>query len=92
MCLSEENVFPCDKCGACCCRISTIAELKEYDMGNGVCKFFEQKQKICKIYDNRPLVCRVDEMFDTKYKMLMSKKDFYKKNLEICGMLKKGEI
>ncbi|RDU71807.1 YkgJ family cysteine cluster protein [Helicobacter brantae] len=92
MSLSEENIFSCDKCGACCCHISTILELQEYDLGNGVCKFFDISTKECKIYNTRPLVCRVDEMFEEKYKSLMSKKDFYKKNLEICEMLKKGEI
>lgn len=88
----NKGSFPCDKCGACCCHISTIPELQEYDLGNGVCKFFDTSTKECKIYNTRPLVCRVDEMFESRYKNLMSKEIFYQKNLEICKQLKEQKL
>ncbi len=46
-------MFPCTGCGLCCQNIATVKELKEFDLGNGVCKFFDIKclnlLKICQI-------------------------------------------
>ena len=34
-------MFPCTSCGLCCQNISTVVELKEFDLGNGVCKHLD---------------------------------------------------
>ena len=47
-------MFPCTGCGLCCQNITNIEELKEYDLGNGVCKYFDSISNKCKIYDDRP--------------------------------------
>jgi len=60
-------MFPCTNCGLCCQNIFSIEELKDYDLGNGVCKNFDFKKNNCKIYDNRPNICRIDKMFNIKY-------------------------
>jgi len=80
-------MFPCTKCGLCCQHISGVEELKEFDLGNGVCKYFNYKDNGCKIYKNRPLICRVDEMYEKYYKNLFSRREFYIENAKICNRL-----
>ena len=73
-------MFPCTGCGLCCQNIATVKELKEFDLGNGVCKFFDMKTNSCTIYESRPDICKVDKMFDIKYANEFSKEEFYKLN------------
>jgi Fe-S-cluster containining protein len=80
-------MFPCTNCGLCCQNISTIAELKEFDLGNGTCKYFDNITNSCKIYDTRPNICRIDKMYEIKYNNFFSKNDFYIENAKICNKL-----
>ena len=82
-------MFPCTSCGLCCQNISKIKELKEFDLGNGSCKYFDSHNNSCKIYDTRPIVCRVDKMFDIKYHQYFSREEFYIENAKVCNMLQK---
>jgi Fe-S-cluster containining protein len=78
-------MFPCSGCGVCCQNISTVNELKDYDLGNGICKYFDLQSKLCIIYDNRPDICQVDKMYGIKYHIEYSKKEFYKLNADSCN-------
>jgi len=81
-------MFPCTSCGLCCQNISTVNELKEFDLGNGVCKFFNQSSNACQIYETRPAICRVDMMYELKYKDFFSgRHDFYIENAKVCNQL-----
>lgn len=80
-------MFPCTGCGLCCKNISNIVELKDFDLGNGVCKHYDMKQNICKIYETRPDICRVDKMFNIKYNKHFTKMDFYIENAKVCNEL-----
>ena len=80
-------MFPCTGCGLCCRHIEDIAELKDYNLGNGVCKYFDITTNSCTIYNHRPDICKVDKMFDIKYHQYFSKEDFYEKNAEVCNSL-----
>jgi len=80
-------MFPCTACGLCCQHISNIDELKEFDLGNGVCKYFDLLDNSCKIYDTRPQICRVDEMFNSKYNRYFSSEEFYIENAKVCNSL-----
>jgi len=80
-------MFPCTSCGLCCQHISSIKELKKFDLGNGVCKYLNTLTNQCCIYETRPEICRVDEMYDKKYNKFYSKKDFYLINAEACNHL-----
>lgn len=80
-------MFPCSGCGACCKHINESDELKEFDLGNGVCKHLDLITNSCKIYDTRPDVCRVDKMFDIEFYKDFSQEEFYIKNAEICNKL-----
>ncbi len=83
-------MFPCTNCGLCCQNIFGIEELKDYDLGNGVCKNFDFKKNNCKIYDNRPNICRIDKMFNIKYSKYFSKDEFYIENAKVCNSLQKS--
>lgn len=80
--------FSCDCCGICCQTIGEIKELKDFDLGNGVCKFLDQETKKCSIYENRPLVCRIDGMYEAYYAKTMTRVEFYYLNYEACNILK----
>jgi len=80
-------MFPCSGCGLCCQNISTIKELKDYDLGNGTCRYFNRKTNECEIYDNRPDICRIDKMFNMKYHKYFTLEEFYIENAKVCNDL-----
>jgi len=80
-------MFPCTSCGLCCQNISTVEELKAFDLGNGVCKYFDTISNKCKIYEDRPQICRVDKMFDIQYSKYFTKEEFYIENAKVCNSL-----
>ncbi|MCT7576281.1 YkgJ family cysteine cluster protein [Aliarcobacter butzleri] len=80
-------MFPCTSCGVCCQNISHITELKDFDLGDGICKYFNKQSMTCKIYDIRPDVCRVDLMFEKEYYKYYDKEEFYRLNVQVCNKL-----
>ncbi len=80
-------MFPCTNCGLCCQNIATIEELKDFDLGNGTCKYFNVIDNSCKIYNTRPDICRIDKMYDIQYNIFFTKKDFYNENAKVCNEL-----
>jgi hypothetical protein len=80
-------MFPCSGCGLCCQNISNINELVSFDLGNGMCKYFNPLLKHCEIYDTRPEICRVDEMYNIQYYRNFTKEEFYIKNANACNAL-----
>ncbi len=80
-------MFPCTQCGLCCQNITNIEELKEFDLGNGICKYFDKNKNICKIYETRPNICKIEKMFDIKYNKYFSKDEFYELNAKACNEL-----
>ena len=60
--------------------------LKEFDRGDGVCKYLTDDKK-CAIYEERPDLCRIDKMYEVYYKKYFSKKEFYIKNAQMCNFL-----
>lgn len=84
-----ENIFECSKCGICCEHINLIAELAEYDVGNGVCKYLT-KEKLCAIYEHRPDICSVEKMYEKYYCDKISWEKYYRLNIEGCRRLKES--
>lgn len=82
------NNFPCDQCGLCCRNISKITDLKEFDLGNGVCKFLDTQNNTCTIYNHGPEICRIDVMYEKVYKQHFDVLEFYTLNIEACNLLK----
>ncbi len=83
----EYKMFPCTMCGVCCQNISEIEELKEYDLGNGVCKYYDEISRECKIYDNRPDICNIEKMYESVYSKNYTKEKFYRLNAQVCNLL-----
>ena len=80
-------MFPCTGCGLCCQNISTVEELKDFDIGNGICKYFNALENECSIYAERPNICKVEKMFEIKYKKYFTKEEFYIENAKACNAL-----
>jgi len=80
-------LFPCTSCGLCCQNISKVQELKNFDLGNGICKYFDPINNECKIYDTRPDICSIDKMFQFEYKKYFTKEAFYMENAKVCNGL-----
>ncbi len=87
--MNQNNTFPCTSCGLCCQNISKIEELKDYDIGNGICKYFDVLNNECQIYETRPDICRIDKMFGLEYKKYFTKEAFYIENAKVCNSLQK---
>jgi Fe-S-cluster containining protein len=83
-------MFPCSGCGLCCQNISNVQELKSYDLGNGVCKYFDKASNGCNIYDTRPDICRVDTMFELVYHKEFGLEEFYIANASVCNALQES--
>jgi len=80
-------MFPCSVCGLCCQNISHVEELKDFDLGNGVCRYLDLNTKKCLIYDERPDICRIDKMYNSLYYKFFSKEEFYIENAKVCNKL-----
>jgi len=80
-------MFPCTSCGLCCQNIRNIEELKEFDLGNGTCKYFNYNNQECTIYEHRPNICRVDKMFELVYYKKFTREEFYIGNAKVCNAL-----
>ena len=80
-------MFPCTSCGLCCQNISLIKELKDFDLGNGTCKYYSSIDSKCNIYETRPNICKVEKMFDLEYHKYFSKNEFYILNAKVCNEL-----
>jgi len=80
-------MFPCTNCGLCCKNIKDVKELKNFDRGDGVCKYLDLKTNLCTIYEIRPDICNIDKMFEKKYFKYFTKQEFYKENAKVCNLL-----
>jgi len=85
--MNQNNTFPCTACGLCCQNISKIEELKDYDLGNGTCMYFDVLTNGCQIYETRPDICSLDKMFQLEYKKYFNKETFYMENAKVCNAL-----
>lgn len=83
-------MFPCTQCGLCCQNISGIKELESFDLGDGICKYFDKKSSSCKIYEHRPNICKIDHMYKTEYKKYFTKQEYYLKNATACNALQEA--
>lgn len=79
-------MFLCDQCGKCCEKVYTSEMYRYLADDTGRCKYL--KDNLCSIYENRPLICRVDEMYESYYKEVMTLEEFYTLNYKTCDVLK----
>lgn len=82
-------MFNCDFCGQCCRNITLSPIYIGLNRGDGVCKYFDEKNNLCSIYENRPIECNIDAMYDDFFIDKMSKEQYYELNYNFCKELKK---
>ena len=80
--------FKCDCCGLCCRHINRSSLLKNFDTGNGVCKFLNTETNLCKIYAERPDICSVEKAYK-KYFSKYTEEEYLKLNYDACDNLKR---
>lgn len=81
--------FHCDRCGECCKHVNYVSLLKDFDAGNGRCKYLTE-DNLCSIYDRRPDVCRGTYVY-YKYFSHMSVEDYYAMITALCSKLEAHE-
>lgn len=57
------KIFPCDRCGMCCCNLKKSPLYQDLDRGDGVCLHFNEQTRLCRIYSHRPKKCNVEGMY-----------------------------
>ena len=83
--------FKCDECGLCCRHIDRVAQLKDFDTGNGVCKFLDTATNRCRIYFNRPDLCNVAVGYQKYFADLYTEEEYLRLNYEACVRLKREQ-
>lgn len=81
--------YPCDCCGECCKHVELIAEMKDFDRGDGICKYLNNNR--CAIYKKRPNICNGKYIYEN-YFSHMSVEDFHKLMLKYCLKIKKMRV
>ena len=81
-------MFPCERCGTCCRKISNVFFAKDMVLPNGVCKFLDENTNLCRIYSTRPIFCNVDAYYEKYLSQRMTREEFYEKNKSACLQLK----
>lgn len=82
-------MFNCDFCGQCCRNIILSHIYIRLNRGDGVCKYFDEKNNLCSIYENRPIECNIDAMYDDFFIDKMSKEQYYELSYNSCKELRK---
>ena len=79
--------FHCDCCGLCCRHIDRSHLLKDFDRGDGVCKFLSD-ENLCRIYAHRPDFCNVEAGYYKYFADRYSEEEYLRLNYEACTRLK----
>lgn len=80
----------CDCCGLCCRHVGRFAQMRDYALPDGSCKYLVDNK--CSIYDHRPLVCNVAEAYKLFFKERMSEAEYYDLQQRSCDLLKSEVI
>lgn len=82
-----KKMFCCNQCGLCCRNIHLVPDLKDFNIGEGVCKYLDLQTNKCLIYNERPLVCNVEKSFESIYSAFMSEDKYILLNQKGCELL-----
>lgn len=85
----DGKVFECNQCGACCRCLNFIPEMREYDIGNGVCRYLDNNK--CSIYNQRPDICRGEYLYHKFYDG-MDVDEYYHMLNKYCDLIRKGQV
>lgn len=88
--MEEYYPYPCKRCGACCRHVDLIDELKDFDRGDGVCKYLTA-DNLCKIYSERPPLCNSEYLYKN-FCSHMTVEDFHCLMLKLCRDVRRREF
>lgn len=80
-------MFTCDKCGLCCKQVGKFPFMRDYNRGDGTCKYLT-KDNTCSIYDRRPEICNTELLYERIYSRVMTREEFDRMNTDVCEKLK----
>ena len=81
-------MFKCTKCGLCCQNLHRSPYYSDLHNGDGVCRYYDKKNKLCSIYGRRPIKCNIELMYKKYFKRKMTKEEYYSLNYQACAKLK----
>lgn len=81
-------MFNCSKCGECCKHVYLSELYKDFDRGDGTCRYLDLETNLCSIYETRPILCQVDACYEKYFKSKLSLEEYYKINYDACKKLK----
>lgn len=82
-------MYECKQCGSCCRNLSGTDIYRELDRGDGICVYLKNNK--CTIYYKRPIICRIDDFYSMYLTDIMTKKEYYDKNMKACLYLNEKE-
>ncbi|WP_442966441.1 YkgJ family cysteine cluster protein [Psychrobacter sp. PL19] len=75
--------FPCNQCGWCCQNLDKNKLYSTLDRGDGVCKWFDTKNKNCTIYNTRPEICNIEKMYHSTFSAI-DYDEYIRLNIQVC--------
>lgn len=78
------NSFLCVQCGLCCQSLNDVPLLDQFNLGNGICRFYHTDDCSCEIYKDRPIICNVDLFYEKHLKEKIDRGHFYQLNYQHC--------
>ena len=81
--------YPCERCGRCCRHVNSVDEMKNFDRGDGVCKFLSA-ENLCEIYSTRPPLCNGEFVYK-KFFAGITVEEFHEIILQLCRRLREAE-
>lgn len=80
-------MFKCDKCGLCCKQVGKFPFMKDYNRGDGTCRYLTD-ENTCSIYERRPPICNTELLYERIYSRVMTREEFDRMNTSVCEKLK----
>lgn len=85
----DGKIFKCRQCGECCRHLDIISQMKEFDSGNGTCKFLDNNK--CAIYNKRPDICQGEYVYHKFYEG-MDVDEYYNMLYRLCDLIRGGSL
>ena len=87
-----EKYYPysCERCGDCCRHVDSIAEMKNFNRGDGVCKHLTA-DNLCEIYSERPPLCRGEYVYE-KFFADITVEEFHGIISTLCKKIREAEV
>ena len=85
----DGKIFECNQCGECCRHLDKIPKMKEYNRGDGVCRYLFNNK--CSIYNQRPNICRGEYIYHMYFEG-MDVEQYYSLLHYYCDIIRGGNL